>query len=119
MIAAACGHALCSARPRSAGRRRVSLPRRNKVCVIAHTNFVEIESLCAAHSAASHSGVCAHPRARPSRAGSSIEELDAQAKPHFDEAERNVPSVVADLTSQGNFLKLCWLIARDKMSGTL
>jgi hypothetical protein len=58
------------------------------------------------------------PRARPPRAGSSIEELDALAKPHFDEAERNVPSVVADLTSEGNFLKLCCLMVKDKMSGS-
>ena len=57
-------------------------------------------------------------RARPSRARPSIEELDALAKPHFDEAERNVPAVVEDLTSTGNFLKLCWLMAGDKISGT-
>ena len=59
-----------------------------------------------------------HRRVRPLRARSSIEELDARAKPHFDEAERNVPSVVADLTSNENSLKLCWLMAKDKMSGT-
>ena len=59
-----------------------------------------------------------HRRVRPPRARPSIEELDARAKPHFDEAERNVPSVVADLTANGNFLKLCWLMAKDKMSGT-
>lgn len=45
-----------------------------------------------------------HRRVRPLRARSSIEELDARAKPHFDEAERNVPSVVADLTSNDNTL---------------
>ena len=60
----------------------------------------------------------AHRRVRPPRARSSIEELDARAKPHFDEAERNVPSVVADLTSNEHFLKICWLMARDTMSGT-
>ena len=60
----------------------------------------------------------AHRRVRPPNTRSSIEELDARAKPHFDEAERNVPSVVADLTANGNFLKLCWLMAKDKMSGT-
>ena len=58
-----------------------------------------------------------HKRVRPPRARSSMERLDALAKPHFDEAERNVPSVVADLTSNGNFLKLCWLMAGDKVSG--
>ena len=59
-----------------------------------------------------------HKRVRPPRARSSMERLDALAKPHFDEAERNVPSVVADLTSNGNFLKLCWLMAEDKVSGS-
>ena len=47
-----------------------------------------------------------------------IEELDALAKPHFDQAERNVPSVVAEMSSTGNFLKLCWLMAGDKLSGS-
>ena len=63
-------------------------------------------------------GAMAPRRARPPRTGSSMEGLDALAKPHFDEAERNVPSVVADLTSNGNFLKLCWLMAEDKVSGS-
>ena len=60
----------------------------------------------------------AHRRVRPLRAKSSIEELDARAKPNFDEAERNVPSVVAGLTSNENTLRLCWLMVKDKMSGT-
>ena len=47
-----------------------------------------------------------------------IEELDALAKPHFDQAERNVPYVVAEMSSTGNFLKLCWLMAGDKISGS-
>ena len=59
-----------------------------------------------------------HKRVRPSRSGPSIEELDALAKPHFDEAERNVPAVVEDMTSTGNFIKLCWLMAGDKLSGS-
>ena len=57
-------------------------------------------------------------RARPTRASPSIEELDAKAKPHFDEAERNVPIVVAEMSSTGNFLKLCWLMTKDKISGS-
>ena len=57
-------------------------------------------------------------RAKTSRSRPSIEELDARAKPHFDEAERNVPSVVADLTSKSNFLKLCCLMVEDKLSGS-
>ena len=60
----------------------------------------------------------AHRRVRPPRARSSIEELDALAKPHFDEAECNVPAVVADLTSKSNFLTLCCLMVEDKMSGS-
>ena len=59
----------------------------------------------------------AHKRVRPTRASPSVEELDALAKPHFDEAERNVPYVVAEMTSTGNFIKLCWLMAGDKLSG--
>ena len=58
------------------------------------------------------------PRARLSGSGPSIEELDARAKSHFDEAERNVPYVVAEMSATGNFLKLCWLMAGDKLSGS-
>ncbi len=47
-----------------------------------------------------------------------IEELDALAKPHFDQAERNVPAVVAEMSSSGNFLKLCRLMAGDKLFGS-
>ena len=73
--------------------------------------------LAAAIALCAVSGI-AHRRVRPHRSRSSIEELDARARPHFDEAERNVPSVVADLTADGNALKLCWLMAGDKLSGT-
>ena len=73
--------------------------------------------LAAAIALCAFSGMV-HRRARPLRTRPSIEELDARAKPHFDEAERNVPSVVADLTADGNALKLCWLMAGDKLSGT-
>ena len=60
----------------------------------------------------------ARSRVRPPRARPSIEELDAKAKPHFDQAERNVPAVVAEMSSTGNFIKLCWLMAGDKLSGS-
>ena len=60
----------------------------------------------------------ARSRVRSPRARSSIEELDALAKPHFDQAERNVPAVVAEMSSTGNFLKLCRLIVGDKLSGS-
>ena len=73
--------------------------------------------LAAAIALCAFSGIV-HRRARPLRTRPSIEELDARAKPHFDEAERNVPSVVADLTADGNSLKLCWLMVGDKLSGT-
>ncbi|MDD6337943.1 MAG: hypothetical protein PUC15_06125 [Lentisphaeria bacterium] len=46
-----------------------------------------------------------------------IDNLDAKARPHFDEASRNVPSVVKTLTEIGTTCKLCWLLARDKLAG--
>ncbi len=73
--------------------------------------------LAAAIAFCALSGI-AHRHVRPPRTRSSVEELDARAKPHFDEAERNVPSVVAELTSNENSLRLCWLMVKDKMSGT-
>ena len=73
--------------------------------------------LAAALVLCAYSGMV-HKRVRPPRARSPIEELDAQAKLHFDEAERNVPHVVADLTSTGSFIKLCRLMVEDKVSGT-
>ena len=74
-------------------------------------------ALIAALALCAYSGIV-HKRVRPPRARSSIEELDARAKIHFDQAERNVLYVVADLTSTGNFIKLCRLMAGDKVSGT-
>ena len=73
--------------------------------------------LAAAVALCAFSGIALR-RVRPLLTKSSIGELDARAKPHFDEAERNVPSVVADLTSNDNTLRLCWLMVKDKMSGT-
>ena len=60
----------------------------------------------------------AHKRVRPPRSRASIEELDARAKHHFDEAARNVPQVVAEMCSADNTLKLCWLMAKDKLTGS-
>ena len=49
---------------------------------------------------------------------SRIAMLDAQAKPHFDEARRNIPSVVDQMTGTGALCKLCWLMSRDKITGS-
>ena len=49
---------------------------------------------------------------------SRIAMLDAQAKPHFDEARRNIPSVVDQMTTTGALCKLCWLMSRDKITGS-
>ena len=49
---------------------------------------------------------------------SRIEMLDAQARPHFDEARRNIPSVVDQMTGTGALCKLCWLMSRDKITGS-
>lgn len=74
-------------------------------------------ALAAVIALSAFSGIV-HRRAHPPRARPHIEELDALAKLHFDQAERNVPHVVADLASADNSLKLCWLMARDKLSGS-
>ena len=47
-----------------------------------------------------------------------IDDLDAQAQPFFDEARRNIPAVVENLTSVGAQCKLCCLMAWDKVIGT-
>ena len=47
-----------------------------------------------------------------------IERLDAQAKPYFDEARRNIPSVVDRMTGTGALCKLCWLMSRDRITGS-
>lgn len=49
---------------------------------------------------------------------SRIEMLDAQAKPHFDEARRNIPSVVDQMTGTGALCKLCWYMTCDKITGS-
>lgn len=47
-----------------------------------------------------------------------IERLDAKAQPLFEEARRNIPTVVEQMTEIGTTCKLCWLMARDKLTGT-
>lgn len=47
-----------------------------------------------------------------------IDDLDAKAQPHFEEARRNISTVVEQMTGIGTTCKLCWLMARDKFAGT-
>ena len=47
-----------------------------------------------------------------------LKELDRAAARYFDEAERNVPQVVEELSTSSNFIKLCWLMTGDKISRT-
>ena len=47
-----------------------------------------------------------------------IDNLDAKAQSHFEEARRNIPAVVKQMTEIGTTCKLCWLMARDKLAGT-
>jgi len=47
-----------------------------------------------------------------------IQRMDEKAQPHFEEARRNIPSVVEQMTEIGSTCKLCWLMARDKLTGT-
>ena len=49
---------------------------------------------------------------------SSITELDRHAQPFFEEAQQNVPHVVAKLTEMKTLAKICWLEVRDKASGS-
>ena len=47
-----------------------------------------------------------------------IERMDAKAQPYFEEARRNIPTVVEQMTEIGTTCNLCWLMARDKFAGT-
>ena len=47
-----------------------------------------------------------------------IERLDAKAQPFFDEASRNVPAVVEELTEISATCRLCGLMVRDKLTGS-
>ena len=46
-----------------------------------------------------------------------IDDLDAKAQPHFDEARRNIPAVVEKLTEIGSTCRRCGLMVRDKLTG--
>ncbi|MCQ2353263.1 MAG: hypothetical protein MJ033_07275 [Victivallaceae bacterium] len=48
----------------------------------------------------------------------SLETLDARARPYFDQARRNIPVVVAKLTSAGSIAKICTLMAQDQLLDT-
>ena len=47
-----------------------------------------------------------------------IDYLDAQAQPYFDEAQRNIPTVVEHLTGTTALCKLCGLMELDKLKDT-
>lgn len=47
-----------------------------------------------------------------------IEAIDAKATLHFNKARRNIPAVVQQLSGTGTQCKLCWLMARDKLTGS-
>jgi len=54
---------------------------------------------------------------KPAEATGTISELDRKARPHFEEAVKNIPATVAKLTEMKTLVKLCWLEVTDKASG--
>jgi len=48
----------------------------------------------------------------------SLTELDQRARPFFEEAEKNIPKVVSDLTGTQAFLNMCSLAVADKVTGS-
>ena len=48
----------------------------------------------------------------------SLTELDQRARPFFEEAEKNIPKVVSNLTGTQAFLNLCGLVVADKVTGS-
>ena len=48
----------------------------------------------------------------------SLPELDQRARPFFEEAEKNIPKVVSNLTGTEAFLNLCALAVTDKVTGS-
>ena len=48
----------------------------------------------------------------------SLTELDQRARPFFEEAEKNIPKVVSNLTGTESFLNLCALAVADKATGS-
>ena len=49
---------------------------------------------------------------------SSLTELDQRARSFFEEAEKNIPKVVSELTGTQTFLNLCYLAITDKVTGS-
>jgi len=49
---------------------------------------------------------------------SRLTELDQRARPFFEEAEKNIPKVVTELTGTQAFLNLCYLAITDKVTGS-
>ena len=47
-----------------------------------------------------------------------LDDLDAKAQPHFEEARQNIPDVVEQMTEIGATCRLCGLMVRDKLAGT-
>lgn len=48
----------------------------------------------------------------------SLTELDQRACPFFEEAQKNIPGAVAQLTETKTLARICWLEVRDKASGS-
>ncbi len=48
----------------------------------------------------------------------SLSELDQRARPFFEEAEKNIPKVISNLTGTEAFLNLCALAVADKVTGS-
>ena len=48
---------------------------------------------------------------------SRLEELDRKADPYFNQARKEVPKIAKKLSSKKAMMKLCWLIAKDKVTG--
>jgi len=48
----------------------------------------------------------------------SLTELDQRARPFFEEAEKNIPKVVSELSGTQTFLNLCSLAVADKVTGS-
>ena len=44
----------------------------------------------------------------------SITELDRKAKPHFDQAKKEIPQIARNLSTVSSVTRLCWYMATDK-----
>lgn len=47
-----------------------------------------------------------------------LTELDQRARPFFEEAGKNIPKVISNLTGTEAFLNLCYLAVTDKITGS-